>query len=59
MGETDGGCMASVTDPEHLCSFDCVPVFCPYSDDNRCTAGLDYCPSMHERMCVAEEDPDD
>lgn len=51
-----GGCMASATDSSHLCSTDCVPVYCPFSGDGTCTAGLDYCPSMHQRMCVNGEE---
>lgn len=50
--------MASVTDPAHLCSLDCVPVFCPFSEDNHCPAGLEFCPSMRQRMCVDAEPAD-
>lgn len=51
--------MASATDSSHLCSTDCAPIYCPFSGDGNCTAGLDYCPSMHQRMCINGEEERD
>lgn len=51
-----GGCMASLTDSAHLCSLDCVPIYCPFSSDGACPAGLEFCPSMHARMCINGEE---